>query len=198
MDVPLSKIKLIAGLGNPGKEYQDNRHNVGFWFVDQLCQANQSRFKLESKFQAEVVKVNLAGLPIWLLKPQTYMNLSGQALHQFMQYYQIELRDILVVHDELDLPVGSIKLKKGGGPGGHNGLKDIIAHEGKDFLRLRVGVGHPGERHKVSNFVLSNPSKKEKALIEDALDDAMRELPNIVEGQLNQAMQVLHSRVLGE
>lgn len=194
----LSKIKLITGLGNPGKEYQDHRHNVGFWLVDLLSQDCQSGFKFESKFQSEVAKVSVGGNNVWLLKPQTFMNLSGQALHKFTQYYQIELDNVLVVHDELDLPVGSIKLKKGGGAGGHNGLKDIIAHQGKEFMRLRIGIGHPGDRNKVSGFVLSNPGKKERELIGDAIHDALREMGNIVDGKMNLAMQSLHSRATGE
>lgn len=187
-------IRLIVGLGNPGREYEDTRHNAGFWWVDELARSHNLGFRNEAKFHGLAARGQLHGHEVFLLKPQTFMNVSGRGVGALAQFYKIAPAEILVVHDELDLPPGSAKLKLGGGHGGHNGLKDIIAHLGtKDFWRLRLGIGHPGERSEVSNFVLNAPRKEERPLIEDAMQRALNVEPLIVEGKLEAAMLKLHS-----
>jgi len=187
-------IKLIVGLGNPGREYEATRHNAGFWWVDELVREHGISFKVEGKFHGLVARATLHGHEVHLLKPQTFMNVSGRAVVALALFYKILPDQILVVHDELDLPPGSAKLKLGGGHGGHNGLKDIIAQLGtKDFWRLRVGIGHPGERSEVVNYVLNAPRKEEQTLIEEAMQRAQDVAPLIVEGKLEAAMLKLHS-----
>ncbi len=190
----MSEIKLIVGLGNPGREYEATRHNAGFWWVDELVRAHNVSFKADSKFHGLVARATLHGHEVHLLKPQTFMNVSGRSVGAVAQFYKIVPEQILVVHDELDLPPGSAKLKLGGGHGGHNGLKDIIAHLGtKDFWRLRVGVGHPGERTEVVNYVLNAPRKEEQVLIDEAMQRAQDVAPLIIEGKMEAAMLKLHS-----
>ncbi len=190
----MSEIKLIVGLGNPGREYEATRHNAGFWWLDELARIHNANFKVDGKFHGLVARANLHGCEVHLLKPQTFMNVSGRAVGAVAQFYKIEPAQILVVHDELDLPPGSAKLKLGGGHGGHNGLKDIIAHLGtKDFWRLRVGIGHPGERDEVVKYVLNAPRKEEQVLIEEAMRRAQDVAPLIIEGKLEAAMLKLHS-----
>ncbi len=190
----MSEIKLIVGLGNPGREYEATRHNAGFWWVDQLVRAHNASFRADSKFHGLVARATLHGHEVHLLKPQTFMNVSGRSVGAVAQFYKIAPEQILVVHDELDLPPGSAKLKLGGGHGGHNGLKDIIAHLGtKEFWRLRVGIGHPGDRAEVVNYVLNAPRKEEQALIEEAMQRAQDVAPLIIEGKLEAAMLKLHS-----
>lgn len=190
----MSEIRLIVGLGNPGAEYQATRHNAGFWWVDEFARSHGVQFRDENKFHGQVARVQTHGQDIWLLKPQTFMNASGRAVVALALFYKILPDQILVVHDELDLPPGSAKLKLGGGHGGHNGLKDIIAHLGtRDFWRLRIGIGHPGERSEVVNFVLKPPRKEEQPLIDDALQRAQDVAPLIAEGKLQAAMLKLHS-----
>lgn len=190
----MSEIKLIVGLGNPGREYENTRHNAGFWWVDEFAKNNQLSFKAESKFHGQAARGVMHGHEIYLLKPQTFMNVSGRSVGALIQFYKIEAAQILVVHDELDLPPGSAKLKLGGGHGGHNGLKDIIAHLGtRDFWRLRIGIGHPGDRAEVANFVLNPPRKEEQVLIDTAAQRAQEVAPLIVEGKLEAAMLKLHS-----
>lgn len=192
--VIMSAIKLIVGLGNPGREYAATRHNAGFWWVDEFAQAHGATFKADSKSQGLIACAALHGHEVRLLKPQTFMNVSGRAVGALLQFYKITPQQVLVVHDELDLPPGSAKLKLGGGHGGHNGLKDIIAHLGtKDFWRLRIGIGHPGERSEVSNFVLNAPRREEHVLIDGAMQRAQEVAPLIVEGKLEAAMLKLHS-----
>jgi PTH1 family peptidyl-tRNA hydrolase len=187
-------IKLIVGLGNPGREYEATRHNAGFWWVDELAHKHNVNFKNESKFHGLVARANLHGHEVHLLKPQTFMNVSGRAVVALALFYKVLPDQILVVHDELDLPPGSAKLKMGGGHGGHNGLKDIIAQLGtKEFWRMRVGIGHPGERSEVVNYVLNAPRKEEQILIEDAMQHAQEVAPLIIEGKLEAAMLKLHS-----
>lgn len=187
-------IKLIVGLGNPGREYETTRHNAGFWWVDELARAHNANFKADSKFHGLIARATMHGHDVFLLKPQTFMNVSGRAVGAATQFYKLEPAQTLVVHDELDLPPGSAKLKLGGGHGGHNGLKDVIAHLGtKDFWRLRIGVGHPGERSEVVNFVLNPPRKEEQGLIEEAMQRAQDVAPLIIEGKLEAAMLKLHS-----
>jgi len=186
-------IKLIVGLGNPGNEYVDTRHNAGFWFLDELARMYHGTFKNDKKFFGEAVKIQINGNDVWLLKPNTFMNLSGQALQALAQFYKINLESILVVHDELDLDPGVARLKKGGGHGGHNGLRDISTRSGKDFWRLRLGIGHPGDRNKVTAYVLNKPSKDDKISIERAIDNATRVIDDIVAGEMQKAMNTLHS-----
>ncbi|MDX1812141.1 MAG: aminoacyl-tRNA hydrolase [Gammaproteobacteria bacterium] len=190
-----SKIALIAGLGNPGAKYEGTRHNVGFWFVDALAQSKGCTLHHDNKFSGEVGKTSIGDQTLWLIKPMTFMNLSGQAVSALANYYKISVDNILVVHDELDLEPGTVRLKKGGGHGGHNGLRDMIAHfNSKEFMRLRIGIGHPGTSSEVTNYVLGSPSKVDKDLLLDAIDDAMVVLPQIVSGEFQKAMNHLHSK----
>ena len=188
-------LKLIVGLGNPGSEYTETRHNAGFWFIEELAAANGAQFRPEKKFHGEVAKINIAGRDIWLLKPQTFMNRSGQAIKSLASFYRIEAENILVAHDELDLEVGVIKLKMGGGHGGHNGLRDTIAHLGtKEFHRLRIGIGHPGSKNQVVDYVLHRPSQDERIGIDNAISDAQAAMPLLAEGAMEKAMHQLHSK----
>ena len=184
-------IKLIVGLGNPGAEYELTRHNAGFWFVEQLS----SNFALEKGFKGHVAKLPRA----WLLKPTTFMNRSGQAVSALAQFYKIAPEEILVAHDELDLPPGAIKLKKGGGSGGHNGLKDIEAQLGtRDFWRLRIGIGHPrelGMQNEVIDFVLHRPSSDHLSLIEAAMKKGVDAMPLAFNSTMEAAMLQLHTVV---
>ena len=190
----MTVIRLIAGLGNPGREYADTRHNAGFWFLDEVARQAGASLRVESRFQGAVARVNLHGQEIWLIAPQTYMNISGQALAALASYYKITPQEMLVVHDELDLLPGTARLKRGGGPGGHNGLKDIIARLGPDFWRLRIGIGHPGDKNAVADFVLHRPSQAEETLTREALDQSLSALPLMVTGDMAGAMQQLHTK----
>ena len=190
----MSEIRLIVGLGNPGAEHESTRHNAGFWWLDEFAHEHSFTFRAENKFHGLLARGQMHGQEVLLLKPQTFMNHSGRAVVALALYYKILPNEILVVHDELDLPPGSAKLKLGGGHGGHNGLKDIIAHLGtKDFWRLRIGIGHPGERSEVSNFVLKPARKEEQVLIDEAMQRAQEVAPLIVPGKLEAAMLKLHS-----
>jgi len=187
-------IRLIVGLGNPGSEYATTRHNAGFWWLDELAQKQNLHFKHEAKFHGLAARTQLHGHEMLLLKPQTFMNVSGRAVAALAQFYKITPAEILVVHDELDLSPGVARLKMGGGHGGHNGLKDIIAHLGsKDFWRLRLGIGHPGVAAEVSDFVLNNPRREERELIEQAMQHALEIVPLLIEGKTEAAMLRLHS-----
>ncbi len=187
-------VALIVGLGNPGPEYEETRHNAGFWFVEQVARQQGEQFRLESKFKGEITKVVIKGQQVWLLKPNTFMNRSGQSVAALARFYKIPLENILVVHDELDLPPGTSRIKQGGGHGGHNGLRDIVAQMGgKEFMRLRVGIGHPGNSKQVSNYVLSRASADDQRLIEESLADALEVLPQVVSGEFQKAMNSLHS-----
>jgi len=190
----MTAIRLIVGLGNPGPEYEATRHNVGFWWVDVLAHANKLNFKSESKFHGLTARNQLHGHDVLLLKPQTFMNDSGRSVGALAQFYKIDPAEILVVHDELDLPPGVARLKMGGGHGGHNGLKDIVAHLGtKDFWRLRIGIGHPGDRAEVVNYVLGNPRKEERELIDASVMKSLGVAHLIIEGKTEAAMLKLHS-----
>jgi PTH1 family peptidyl-tRNA hydrolase len=187
-------IKLIIGLGNPGKDYQSHRHNAGFWFVQILADIYSGNFKKETKFFGEVARINLAGNSIHLLKPTTYMNRSGQAISAIAKFYQLSPEEILVVHDELDLDSGMVKLKFSGGHGGHNGLRDTIkALNVQDFYRLRLGIGHPGARAQVADFVLHAPSKHETSQIQEAMTDALQIIELLAIGNFEKAMKNLHT-----
>ncbi len=187
-------IRLIVGLGNPGKEYEQTRHNAGFWFVDEVARAFGVTFKKEGKFFAEVGRISSGGTDCWLLKPVTFMNRSGQSVAAIANYYKISAEEILVVHDELDHDAGSAKLKKGGGHAGHNGLRDIISAIGtKDFLRLRLGVGHPGSSKQVVNYVLGQPSRDDAEKIMEAIGRSIGALDKLLEGRFQIAMNELNS-----
>lgn len=190
----MSAIRLIVGLGNPGREYETTRHNAGYWWVDELARLQNLSFKSEAKYHGLTARGQLHGHEMLLLKPQTFMNVSGRAVGALAQFYKIAPAEILVVHDELDLPPGVARLKIGGGHGGHNGLKDIIAHLGsKDFWRLRLGIGHPGDRADVAGYVLNDPRREEHELIDEAIQRALHVAPLIVEGKTEAAMLKLHS-----
>lgn len=185
-------ILLIVGLGNPGSNYSETRHNAGFWFVDELARQQHLAFRGENKFHGETCRLPSANT--WLLKPSTFMNRSGQAIAALARFYRIPLTQILVVHDELDLPCGTARLKRGGGHGGHNGLRDTIQQcGGKDFLRLRIGIDHPGHKEQVSDYVLSKPSQADRQAIVQALENALAVFPLIARGELQKAMTQLHS-----
>lgn len=189
-------FKLIVGLGNPGTAYQATRHNAGFWFVDLLANQYRAEWRSESRFHADVTELSCDGQRIYLLKPATYMNRSGQSLAAFSRYYKIHPEQILVAHDELDLEPGIIRLKQGGGHGGHNGLRDIITALGGEagFFRLRIGIGHPGSSREVSDYVLGKPAEAEHAAIEMAIDEAAACLPALASGDIARVQQRLHSR----
>ena len=188
-------IKLIAGLGNPGTEYEHTRHNAGFWFVDELARQWKAAWKHEKKYAGHVARVFRPEGDIWLLKPDTYMNLSGKAVAALAQFYKIRPAEILAVHDELDLPCGSVRFKLGGGNGGHNGLKDIQAKLGTpDFYRLRLGIGHPGERTLVIGHVLNKPSAAERELIDRSIEKALAAMPLIMAEDREAIPRFLHSK----
>ena len=187
-------MQLIVGLGNPGTEYEQTRHNAGFWFVDELARANQCSLRSEARFHAEVGRCTLHGHDCRLQKPTTFMNRSGQAVIALANFLRIPPTEILVVHDELDLPPGTARLKKGGGHGGHNGLRDLIAHLGtQEFMRLRIGVGHPGDRDQVVDYVLHRPGRDERESIDAAMRRALDVMPLAVAGEFERAMHKLHS-----
>ena len=189
-----TKICLIVGLGNPGDKYSQTRHNAGFWFVDEIARQQGVLFRFESKFHGEVCRVSMGSQNIWLLKPTTFMNRSGQSVAAIAKFYKIPVTEILVAHDELDIPTGDARWKLSGGHGGHNGLRDIIAHLGKDFWRLRLGVDHPGDRNKVVDYVLSTPSKNDSIAILQAIDSAIACVDLLVQGDSQKAMNQLHTR----
>lgn len=192
-------IRLIVGLGNPGREYESTRHNAGFWWVDAVAAGKSAGFKPEKKFHGLAARIMVNNREIWLLKPETFMNLSGRAISALAGFYKIAPDEILVVHDELDLPPGTVRLKKGGGHGGHNGLKDTIAQLGTpDFWRLRLGIGHPGDRDAVVNFVLNVPQRAEQALIDAAVDASLAALPQLLAGDFSAAMIKLHTKPKSE
>lgn len=187
-------VKIIAGLGNPGSKYERTLHNAGFWFVDALARKYRGDFRHDKKFDAEICRIDLGGDELWLAKPQSYMNDSGRPVRALLDYYRIAPGELLVAHDEIDLPPGTLKLKQGGGHGGHNGLRDIIRHCGADFLRLRIGVGHPGSKELVTGYVLKPGSAEIETAIERNIDDAVAVVPILLEDGLNAAMKALHTR----
>lgn len=190
----MAGLRLIVGLGNPGTEYLRTRHNAGFWLVDALAAGQGERWGFDGKLHGEVCKVRIGAEPIWLLKPSTFMNKSGIAVASALRYYKIEPEECLVAHDELDLEVGTVRLKFDGGHGGQNGLRDIVAHLGHaKFHRLRIGIGHPGHRDKVTPWVLGRPSVKDEDAIVDGIACALDVLPLVVTGDFNEAMKRLHT-----
>lgn len=190
----MSSVQLIVGLGNPGAQYEQTRHNAGFWFVEEVARQYGAVFRPESKFSGEVARIQAGGRDCWLLKPGTFMNRSGQAIHAIANFYKISPQSILVVHDELDLPAGVAKLKVGGGHGGHNGLRDTIAKVGAEFARLRLGIDHPGHRDQVVDYVLKAPSKIDRQKLDDAIYEASRIVPDLLQGDFAKAMQQLHTQ----
>jgi len=188
-------INLLIGLGNPGPRYASTRHNVGFWFVECVAAEFSVQFHQESKFHGEVCRVQQGDIDCWLLKPQTFMNRSGQAIIALSKFYKIPVDNILIVHDELDLPAGRIRFKNGGGHGGHNGLKDSIAHlNTNQFKRLRIGISHPGHRDAVVDYVLNSPSQLEKTAIDNGIQTTLSVMPLILTGQFDKATQELHTK----
>ncbi|MGD9257823.1 MAG: aminoacyl-tRNA hydrolase [Gammaproteobacteria bacterium] len=187
-------IRIIAGLGNPGARYQDTRHNAGFWFVDILANRYGGTFKEERRFQSELARVEIDGREVRLLKPYTFVNRSGNAIKSLCAYLKISPESVMVVHDDLDLPVGTVRLKRGGGAGGHNGLKDVIAHLGREFFRLRIGVGHPGRHNEVIDYVLANPGREENRSIRASIEEAADVMPVLLGQGEQPAMHRLHTR----
>lgn len=192
-------ISLVAGLGNPGQNYADTRHNAGFRFLDALLERFQGSLKHESRFQGETGRITIAGRGVWLLKPMTFMNLSGDSVGRFAHYYKIPAESILVAHDELDLPPGAVRLKLGGGHAGHNGLRDIIPKLGsRDFVRLRIGIGRPGSSAQVTSYVLKKAPPAEQRLTDAAIAAACEQMDNIVHGEYELAMNALHTHTISE
>lgn len=190
-----SAFKLIVGLGNPGPEHTETRHNAGFWFVDSFAAKHAITFKSESRFNAETCRIQTPEIDCWLCKPMTYMNRSGLSVQSLASFYKISVEEILVAHDELDLDAGVARLKKGGGHGGHNGLRDIIAQMAdKSFTRLRLGIGHPGSQDKVTPYVLGRPAQTDRQLIDDAIQASLDAMPLVLEGNMEKAMNILHQK----
>jgi len=190
----MSSIRLIVGLGNPGKKHERDRHNVGFWFVSRLAAAQRVELKSVAKYHGLVSKLARASGDLWLLLPQTYMNLSGKSVGALTRFYKILPEEVLAVHDELDFPPGVAKLKLGGGVAGHNGLKDIAAQLGTHgFWRLRIGIGHPGDKNVVADYVLTSPPKAERELIEAALARCLDNADLLLDGDMQAAMLKLHT-----
>jgi PTH1 family peptidyl-tRNA hydrolase len=192
--MPSTTLQLIVGLGNPGTEYARTRHNAGFWFLEALAERCEVRLAPDTKLGCEVGRCALAGESIWLAKPMRYMNACGQPVSRLLSYYKIEPERALLAHDDLDLPAGAARLKFDGGHGGQNGLRDVIAQLGHArFHRLRLGIGHPGHKDQVTNWVLGRPSKADEAAIRSAIDDALAVIELAVAGQFNEAMKRLHT-----
>jgi peptidyl-tRNA hydrolase, PTH1 family len=187
-------LKIIVGLGNPGPEHLLTRHNAGFWFVDALAAKLGARFRSHTKFQGEICKLTVAGDEITLLKPTTYMNRSGLAIRALTDYQKIEPVQIMVVHDELDLPVGEARFKQGGGHGGHNGLRDTVTHIGPEFWRLRLGIGHPGDKSQVIDYVLRRAPKIEEDLILAAVAKSVDAIDTFIDKGAERAMNELHGK----
>jgi PTH1 family peptidyl-tRNA hydrolase len=186
-------IQLIVGLGNPGAKYLLTRHNAGFWFVDALARRSGAAFSHARKFHGETCRMTVAGCDLRVLKPATFMNRSGQAVQALSGYLKLPPEAVLVVHDDLDLPVGSVRLKWSGGHGGHNGLRDIISHLGRNFRRLRLGIGHPGPGRDVLNYVLGRAGPEDQEKIIAAIGEGIEIIPHILESGFESAMHALHT-----
>ena len=185
----------MAGLGNPGARYAGTRHNVGFWLADECARQRGAQFRANRPFFGEACRIEMDGASVWLLKPGTFMNRSGASVGALARYHRLPVESLLVVHDELDLAPGTVRLKRSGGHGGHNGLRDLHAQLGSDqYRRLRIGIGHPGVSSEVMNYVLGRPPAEDRAQIEAAIDAALGVLPAIVRGEFERAMNVLHTR----
>ena len=172
---------------------QQTLHNAGFWFVDALARDAGTQFRYEKRFDADVCKITIAGEDVWLMKPQSYMNLSGGPVRSMLDYYRLKTNELLVAHDEIDLPPGTVRLKKNGGHGGHNGLRDVIQHCGQDFMRLRLGVGHPGQKDQVTGYVLKRASGDVESAILTNVDESASVMSLLADDGLNAAMKKLHT-----
>src|SRR5574343_139534 len=187
-------IRLIVGLGNPGPEYEQTRHNAGFWWVDAVARELKVHLVAEKGYFGNVARANVAGQPVWLLEPMTYMNRSGQSVAALARFFKIAPDEVLVAHDELDLPPGELKLKKGGGHAGHNGLRDIHSQLGSgDYWRLRIGIGHPGDKAEVANWVLKKPSPDHRVALEAAIDRSLAALPDLLADRMDKATATIHT-----
>ncbi len=186
-------LTAIAGLGNPEERHARTLHNAGFWFVDELARRAGAEFRYEKRFDAEICRIHFSDNDVWLIKPQSYMNLSGGPVRGVLDYYRLAVSDLLVAHDEIDLPPGTVRLKKGGGHGGHNGLRDVIKHTGSDFMRLRIGVGHPGHKDLVTDYVLKRATAEVEEAMRRNIDDAADVVPTLVEDGIEAAMTRLHT-----
>ena len=188
-------IQLIVGLGNPGEKYTATRHNAGFWFLDELARRHGGSLRSEAKFFGETARITVDGRDVHLLKPMTFMNRSGQAVAALANFFKLPVSSILLAHDELDLDPGTVRLKRGGGHGGHNGLRDTERALGsRDYLRLRVGIGHPGDSSLVTPWVLGRPAADDRIAIEQAIDRAADAVPQLVAGELERVMNELHTK----
>jgi peptidyl-tRNA hydrolase, PTH1 family len=187
-------LKLVVGLGNPGPEHAETRHNAGFWFVDRLAEKYRGTLRPHARYHGEVGRIDVEGHELWLLKPMTYMNRSGTAVGALTEYLRISPADVLVAHDELDLPIGALRLKLAGGAGGHNGLKDTISRIGDGFWRLRFGIGHPEVKDEVIDYVLQRAPAVEMTLLEDAVAAAQAMMPQLLSEGAEKVMNQLHRR----
>jgi PTH1 family peptidyl-tRNA hydrolase len=188
-------MKLVVGLGNPGRKYQATRHNAGFWWVERLAETCGVSLRAEARFHGLTARLSPPHAHVWLLLPETFMNNSGRAVAALASFYRMTPEDILVVHDELDLPPGAARLKKGGGAGGHNGVSDIAAQLGsRDFWRLRLGIGHPGVRDQVVDYVLCSPRAEERKAIDEAIERSLELWPLLLDSAMEAAMHKLHTK----
>jgi peptidyl-tRNA hydrolase, PTH1 family len=187
-------IKLFVGLGNPGPEYDATRHNAGFWWVDALARALKVNLSMDKSYSGLVARTTVDGQTVWLLEPQTFMNLSGKSVGALARFFKIQSQEILVAHDELDIVPGEVKLKFGGSHAGHNGLRDIHAQLGTgDYWRLRLGVGHPGVKSEVVNWVLKKPSLDHRIAIDQCIDRSLKALPQLLAGEMDKATMLIHT-----
>ena len=192
--MPALPLRLVVGLGNPGERYARTRHNAGFWLVDELARRHGGTFRMEARHQSELARVSIQGHEVWLLKPQSFMNRSGAPLQSVAAFYRVPVGEILVAHDDLDLPTGTLRLKEAGGHGGHNGLRDCIATLGEAFWRLRIGIGHPGGKSDVVDFVLMKPAADEQRELRDSIDRAADIVPVLLADGAQKAMNQLHQK----
>jgi len=187
-------IKLLVGLGNPGPEYEDTRHNAGFWLLDAYARELKLSWAMDNSYWGLVARTQFQGHKVWLLKPQTFMNVSGKSVGALARFFKIQPEEILVAHDELDIEPGQVKVKKGGGHAGHNGLRDIHAQLGSsDYWRLRLGVGHPGDKAEVLNWVLKKPSPDHRKALEEAMARCVKALPLLLAGEMEKATALIHT-----
>ncbi len=186
-------LTAIAGLGNPEERHARTLHNAGFWFIDELARRAAAQFRYEKRFDADTCRITTSNNDVWLVKPRSYMNLSGGPVRSVLDYYRLAVSDLLVAHDEIDLDPGTVRLKKGGGHGGHNGLRDVIRHTGSDFMRLRIGVGHPGHKDLVTDYVLKRASAEVEQAMSRNIDDAADVIPLLAEDGIEAAMTRLHT-----
>lgn len=187
-------IKLFVGLGNPGTEYEGTRHNAGFWWVDALARELKLHLSMDKGYHGFVARGSVHGRPVWLLQPQTYMNLSGKSVAALARFFKIAPEEMLVVHDELDVVPGQAKLKQGGGHAGHNGLRDIHAQLGTgDYWRLRLGIGHPGVKSEVADWVLRKPAPEQREAILECIDRTLKAVPALLAGEMDRATLIVHT-----